>query len=192
MKWLSDYTLDEATRMMHDPCWTRAVFIRDPAERILSSYKDKAVYEPHLFMGICKSRKPESFLDFLQIVQVNEHGLCLSDRHFTPQYRLIDEKWWPRINFIGDFNRRESESRRLLKQIGAWEEFGASGWGPNRTDPFFHSSSKCGKFCGNTAKSIGKYYTETTELLVRRLHIEDYIRFYPEKLKSLLNNCHQS
>ena len=43
LDYLSEWSLEEAAEMMTSPEWTRAVFIRDPKQRFLSAYLDKAV-----------------------------------------------------------------------------------------------------------------------------------------------------
>ena len=43
LKYLSDYSLDEAQEMMTSTKWTRAIFVRNPKPRILSAFLDKAV-----------------------------------------------------------------------------------------------------------------------------------------------------
>jgi hypothetical protein len=43
LKYLWDYSPEEANRMMTSPDWTRAVFVRDPKQRLLSAFLDKAI-----------------------------------------------------------------------------------------------------------------------------------------------------
>ena len=43
LNYLYHYSLEEANRMMTDPSWTRAIFVRDPKIRFLSAFLDKAV-----------------------------------------------------------------------------------------------------------------------------------------------------
>ena len=38
---------------------------------------------------------------------------------------------WKYVNFIGSFDTLASDARRLLQKVGAWEKYGASGWGSN-------------------------------------------------------------
>jgi hypothetical protein len=49
LKYLSDYSLQEASVMMTSPDWTRAIFVREPKERFLSAFLDKAVANYGLF-----------------------------------------------------------------------------------------------------------------------------------------------
>jgi hypothetical protein len=43
LKYLSDYSLQEASEMMTNPEWTKAIFVRDPKERFLSAFLDKGL-----------------------------------------------------------------------------------------------------------------------------------------------------
>ena len=43
LRYLHHYSLEDADRMMTDPSWTRAIFVRDPKTRFLSAFLDKAV-----------------------------------------------------------------------------------------------------------------------------------------------------
>ena len=49
LTYLSDYSLQEASEMMTSPDWTRAIFVRDPKERFLSAFLDKAISNYGLF-----------------------------------------------------------------------------------------------------------------------------------------------
>ena len=44
LKYLYDFSITTANEMMTSPNWTRAIFVRDPVERLLSAYLDKALH----------------------------------------------------------------------------------------------------------------------------------------------------
>lgn len=44
LKYLYDYPPTEANEMLTSPNWTRAIFVRDPKNRVLSAYLDKALH----------------------------------------------------------------------------------------------------------------------------------------------------
>jgi hypothetical protein len=48
--YLYHYTPADADYMLTDPSWTRAVFVRDPIERILSAYLDKAMDQNGVYL----------------------------------------------------------------------------------------------------------------------------------------------
>jgi hypothetical protein len=50
LTYLYHYPPDEVDWMLTDPAWTRAIFVRDPKERLLSAYLDKVVSESSNYM----------------------------------------------------------------------------------------------------------------------------------------------
>ncbi|CAG2202540.1 CHST9 [Mytilus edulis] len=54
--------------MMHDEQWLKAVFVREPRERILSSYLDKGQHR-HVMYEVCKINRTVSFNEFLEIIK---------------------------------------------------------------------------------------------------------------------------
>lgn len=141
LKYLYDFNRETASKMMTDPVWTRAIFVRDPKERFVSAYFDKVVnHDTYLqskccaYTGDCVTKARESIGGFLEVARFCE------DAHWKPLTRRIDEdKYWPYINFVGNMNTVESDSKALLRKIGAWDEYGASGWGDKRQDGIFES-----------------------------------------------------
>jgi Sulfotransferase family len=165
LQYLYDYPPMVADHMMTDPSWTRAIFVRDPQERLLSAYLDKGSQNPYMQFHCCTDNKPDndstnpnesllytklqcdnpephrgpaasqadketnppllSFLDFLTVVVPS----C-SDPHWNSQSLRIDNKYWPYINFIGHMETMEADAKRLLQQIGAWDDYGSQGWPP--------------------------------------------------------------
>ena len=53
LTYLTDYSLEEAQLMLNSEEWTRAVFVREPKERILSAYLDKFRLVPEFFDAAC-------------------------------------------------------------------------------------------------------------------------------------------
>jgi hypothetical protein len=45
------------------------------------------------------------------------------------------------INFVGHMETMPADAKRLLQQIGAWEPYGSSGWGPLGNLSIFETSS---------------------------------------------------
>lgn len=121
LTYLYHLTLDEASTIINDKAWTKAIFVRDPLVRFLSAYIDKIVRH--------NSRYPHAEgISFPEFVTLVESGF--RDVHWNPQCHLIDcPKWLPAMDFIGSFEEVATDTERLLRKIGAWEEFGATGWG---------------------------------------------------------------
>jgi hypothetical protein len=49
--------------------------------------------------------------------------------HWRPQCQRMSDSSWKYINFWGKYDRLHEDAHQLLERIGAWEEFGSSGWG---------------------------------------------------------------
>ena len=153
---LSDYPTEVATAMLTSPKWTRAAIVREPKERVLSAFLDKAVKENAgnsekggYYIAKCCNNIPnekdkkqciendQDFKSFLTFV--TKYPKECFDVHWEPQLAKIDSKWWPYIDFIGYQNNLVSDAKTLLKTLTstkdsvvgrtAWERYGASGWG---------------------------------------------------------------
>ena len=150
LNYLYHYKPQEAEQMLTDPSWTRAIFFRDPKERLLSAYLDKVRHNHghHVRTHCCKGNNhgfsssvalqltllcnvPEhklpdpliSFTDFLQ--KVVPH--C-PDPHWRPQANRMPDQFWPYVNFVGHMETIAQDTKALLEKVGGWEEYGATGW----------------------------------------------------------------
>ena len=153
---LSDFPSEIATAMMTSPKWTRAAILREPKERVLSAFLDKAVKEHTgnsakggYYITKCCNRIPDEedqkeceendrdFRSFLHFV--TKYPKKCFDVHWEPQLAKIDSKWWPYIDFIGYQNNLVEDAETLLKTLTstrdpvpgrtAWERYGEKGWG---------------------------------------------------------------
>jgi hypothetical protein len=145
LAYLYNYDPQHATHMMTSPEWTRAVFVREPKARLLSAYLDKAVRKGGKFLsqkgccpygGGCVPSARASLRGFLETVVY----YC-DDTHWRPQSRRMETKYWPLVNFVGRLETMRDDARLLLERIGAWDEFGVSGWGPDGTLSLFAGPS---------------------------------------------------
>jgi hypothetical protein len=176
LRYLSEYSLDEANRIMTSPDYTRAIFVRDPKNRFLSAYLDKAVADPDFVQRKCcrnttdiryqelacsgqvPNSTPWQFLDLIH--------QC-SDAHWLPQHYRMEEKYWPFINFVGRHGHVEVDAKTLLQQIGAWDEYGQQGWGASLREPIFHKESS--QRLNHTTDSKQKYHMYFTPELEREV-----------------------
>lgn len=173
---LYDYPIEVASEMMTSDEWTRAIFIRDPKERTLSAYLNKAVKDDTFFKEHCCrymsieqcERYWWSFEEFLDLTEK-----C-HERHWDPQYSIIDEKYWPYMNFFGDFSDLANETERFLRQLGgdAWEKYGATGWGKDGTSAIFVRNNAGHKTGSHDKMKI--YYTPDLEEVIENRYIKDY------------------
>ena len=152
LKSLSHYSLEQATDMVNAPDWTKAIFLRDPIERFLSAYLNKIANKGDLHRAACcKDHHGGNVSDGGEDDPVAACGARMRrspeeafpimrkcwNKHWAPQSSRVSDKYLAKINFFGYMDRMEEDSEALLRQIGAWEEFGQSGWGPNGTDRVF-------------------------------------------------------
>lgn len=179
---LGDYSREQQLEMMTSPNWTRAIFVRDPIERTLSGYLNKGQESLYLKYHCCdmsfyNQTKPapadkaeychnEPFTPYQMPVTesnfpfkdfVNHVMTDCDDVHWQPQYKRMKEDNWKLINFVGKSENGMNDTHRLLKQIGAFEEFGASGWGEFRNESIFQSNT-AGHQTGSS-KKVKQYYT---------------------------------
>ncbi|KAL7573552.1 hypothetical protein ACA910_008691 [Epithemia clementina (nom. ined.)] len=151
LRLLGSYSLEEASAMFLSDEWTRAMFVRDPIERFLSAYLDKVVHTDYAVRHCCSSKSSivrdrrcvsnlkESLEKALPIMEQ-----C-NDPHWALQSDRISAKYQTRLNFIGNLDSIQQDSEALLRRIGAWDEFGKTGWGQDGMERIFtprrHSSS---------------------------------------------------
>lgn len=132
---LSDYSIAAAQRMLEDPQWTKAIFVRDPLEKVLSGYLDKCrmpVEERKSIWHCPNAYGYISFADFLEAIfraETREEQLAM-DRHWRPQYLNCDmDKWIDYYQFSGNFSHLQSHSRYLLESLDLYDDYG-HGWRP--------------------------------------------------------------
>ena len=125
--------------ILTDPTWTKAVFFRDPAERLLSAYLDKIKREHYtrIAFGIGKETdEPEYVLNFTDFVRLVTHrdeqhpsnGLhWKTDAHWAPQLLTggLDQTF-PFFDFVGNFQHVGLHSKLLLEKVGLWDQWGST------------------------------------------------------------------
>jgi len=181
---LYDYSPDQAEALVLSDEWTRAIFVRDPKERLLSAYLNK-VEQPQFFQQMCCHRDFTtpilntllqchnntitklnlSFTDFVEHVVTTCPNL-----HWIPQSQLLRPKEWNTIDFVGHFNRLEHDGRRLLERVGAWQEYGASGWAHGS---LFHHGA-VSSVTTRAKDRLHQYYTPELEKRVDAIYKSDY------------------
>jgi hypothetical protein len=139
LKYLYHYDLANATYFMTSPEYTRAMFVRDPKERFLSAYLDKAFRNNGWYLGRCCRdhaciKRAQSVPGFLRMMKT-----C-RDEHWAPQASRVDVKYWPYMNFIGHMEHNGRDAERLLRRVGAWNKYGRDRWGRYKNESIFKSS----------------------------------------------------
>ena len=178
LKYLYNYSLEEASIMMTSPEWTRAMMVRDPKQRFLSAFLDKAVgnFHNHIRDRCCHEddecvENAQTIFGFLTLC-----SKCYDD-HWRPQSTRIDYKYWPYMDQILHVETAANDTRKLLQTIGAWEEFGLDGWGEQAAHSIFASKGSNGAGMNHSTYAeyqVWKWYTPESEQLVERFYQGDY------------------
>ena len=99
------------------------------------------------------------------------------DSHWEPQYFMLDEKWWSKIDFVGHKDNIFNDSRTLLKSLvskkdglTAWDKVGKDGWDNNLA---FMESNSAGHATNTTDKML-QYYTRDLELFVEEKYAVEW------------------
>lgn len=177
LKYLYDYDIQTASEMMTSREWTRAIMVRDPKERFLSAFLDKALSNDHIHLinsccedGSCVERAAESLSGFLALCRT-----CQDD-HWRPQNDRMESKYWPYIDHVLHVENAFQDAKALLEKIGAWNDYGASGWGENGDLSIFGSKEVAG--AGEHATwaqwQVWKWYTPENEVEVEGFYQGDY------------------
>lgn len=176
LKYLYHYSLERASEIMTSSEWTRAIMVRDPKQRFLSAFLDKALSNDHkhIIHRCCADKKcvdkSQDLPGFLRLCSV-----C-SDHHWRAQNERVDYKFWPYMDVVGHVETAAADAKSLLQRIGAWDEFGAKGWGQDGTLPIFGSKEigSAGEHATYAEWQVWKWYTPEIERSVERFYQGDY------------------
>ncbi|KAL7521008.1 hypothetical protein ACHAWX_005702 [Stephanocyclus meneghinianus] len=137
--------LEEKSQMkiLNDPEWKFAVFLRNPAERLLSAYLDKvngkSLRDRDHFKFIYNMTHTPTFDQFVKAIAKNRTDFelgsktreklwgvdWLTDPHWRPQsYSCGLSEFLPRFSFVGSLDRIEEQARALLQEVGLWDNYG--------------------------------------------------------------------
>ena len=179
---------------MTSPDWTRAIFVRNPLERTLSAYMDKGLKDRGYFVKLhccyilnntadfCR-KPPFSPFDFPMNSTtfpfenfVDQILPECKDPHWNPQYnRLQNSSNWKLINFVGKLENKMADTHMMLKQIGAFEEFGAVGWSEFHNESIFQSNRAVHQT--GSSNKMAQHYTPYLRKRVVEHYRKDYELF---------------
>jgi hypothetical protein len=145
------------------------MFVRDPKVRALSNFLEYVVKDKGEFIRwpCCGGKEAcvERYLEFPSFVE--KIGGC-DEAYWRPQGRKMEPKYYPLLTIVGHYSRMKGDAERLLHRIGAWEEYGSSGWGPNGEDSIFHNVSVISK------SLFQRYYSPDIEKMAQKRFKSDY------------------
>lgn len=192
--YLYNFSLDEASTMMTSPEWTRAIMVREPKQRFLSAFLDKAVSNDHQYIYSRCCPKHHALLEakYCQDAEYSAAGflrlagMC-DDQHWTPQHRRVDFKYWPYMDYVLHAETAAEDAKALLQGVGSWNEaeqtwtsawdrYGRSGWGKYMNSSIFESQSPeaAGEHVTLSQFQHWKWLTPQIEMKVERFYQSDY------------------
>lgn len=137
LQFLYTHSLDKASKIMADPAFTKAVFVRDPKERFVSAFKGEIQNHDESVKQTCCAKGEDCLKDAQNIGGFVELAQKCLDRHWAPVSSLIDERIIPKIDFVGNYGNIKRDTMRMLEMVDAWDDFGASGWGESGKEAIF-------------------------------------------------------
>ncbi|XP_063419978.1 carbohydrate sulfotransferase 9-like isoform X2 [Mytilus trossulus] len=155
---LNSFDICEIIKMMYNESWVKAVFVREPRERLLSSNLEKGRHQ-HVMYQLCRVNRTVTFYEFLEIIKHCKNG------HWDKQVRIPEYLYEQMM--VGKLSEISSFTERLFKKIGAWNE---------KVVAWLQSSEKLTRDHRSDAKSkLLQYYNGTkTGDLIFDLFPEDY------------------
>jgi hypothetical protein len=180
LKYLNQYSIQQATEMMNSNEYTRAIVVRDPKERFLSAYLDKAVPRNGSFVVLACCHKTKTCREQTKtLASFFELTTSCHNPHWRPQGFRMEQKFVPTLDFIGHMGNIQMDVKALLETIGAWDDYGKSGWGPFGNESIFASRSDSSHSTSKSAHDswtnlLPKYYTAELEAAVEKRFDSDY------------------
>jgi len=161
LRYLYDYSLEDADAMMTSPEWTKAIFVRSPKDRFLSVYSQMNDHVAEIDQRCCPQNPGCSSIlkDMVQFIGLMK--TCYSG-HWAPYSERFDEKWWNHIDFIGRLETVDVDSEKLLRSIGAWESIGKTGWGDHGNEAVFVKEEDAFQ---SVHEALGRYTSQADKLL---------------------------
>lgn len=128
--------------------WSKAVFLRDPVDRLMSAYLSKLA--PESRVPFMYRRYPadsfEELVGMLEKTPMDRDNWHVHDPHIRPQSYIcgLDETI-ERYSFVGFFDDLEGDARRMVVQMGGAamaDEMLDTGWGPFSNRSLFGTPRK--------------------------------------------------
>eukprot|EP01062_Namystynia_karyoxenos_P038937 TRINITY_DN282_c1_g1_i1.p1 TRINITY_DN282_c1_g1~~TRINITY_DN282_c1_g1_i1.p1 ORF type:complete len:585 (+),score=157.66 TRINITY_DN282_c1_g1_i1:80-1756(+) len=175
---------EEATLLMNNKSWTRAVFFRDPAERILSAFLDKFAHNNSYNVRVFRDPKLFQFQDLVEHVAAEGYppnGVgAATNVHWRSQMMLHHlYKFLPKFDFVGWSGGMNA--RLLLKRLQLWGPYGRHGWGnksaPHLPDAFMGTRYGRDGHQTRARDRFRKHVTPRIEEVLRKAYRLDYAAF---------------
>lgn len=198
LKYLGHYPRHKQQEFMTSTKWTRAIFVRNPLQRLLSAFLDKAHgTERYIRQHCCRNTVVRQRNSANQIFQqqceileqlgntklptendfpfqnfVDGFMWQCADPHWAPQYKRMKPRNWEFIDSFGNFDTLQRDARCLLERIGAWEAYGARGWGKHGNLSFLERNTA--RHSTSSKTLLEKYYDPDIQNKVLNYLRQDY------------------
>ncbi|CAC5423380.1 CHST9 [Mytilus coruscus] len=164
---LMQFKDNEITDMMFNEAWTKAVFVREPRERILSSFLEKGLNNACM-MDICRRPAVKSFSEFLTLIK------HCKDVHWSSQVKL--PRYLYKNTMIGRMPDIYTFTEKLLTKIGAWHD---------TVKDWLHSKEQLKRtrpHATSAREKLFQYYNDTkTQDIIFEMYADDYEVFKFDK-----------
>lgn len=166
---LNKLGLERVEKIVNDSSWTKALLLRDPAERLLSAYLDKLIYNGGYAANVFRAGgRGMPFTEFLgYILESNDDprkptGLHENtDPHWRSQHLVGPlEKVASALDPVGDYLDRVSWIHNVLHAANCWQPYGISGWGADENQVIFEQNMLPTRT--NAAEQMSEYYDPDT------------------------------
>eukprot|EP00210_Caulerpa_lentillifera_P002249 g2161.t1 len=168
----------EAQRAFEDPNYIKGAIVRNPASRVISAYLGKIV-RAHRYGAIDglstivkKYKRAPTFEEYVNVLTDEGSNSITIERHFRSQtsYCGLNNT---KFDFVGDLDHLHDDFIEFAESVGVWEEYGASGWGPNGNesivDTWIYKSAP-----HKSTENIWKYFNEDLLKKVFNFYREDF------------------
>ncbi|XP_071144951.1 carbohydrate sulfotransferase 9-like [Mytilus edulis] len=167
LTYLIQFKDNDVTDMMFNEAWIKAVFVREPRERVLSAFLDKGLNNS-LMMDLCGRPSVKSFPEFLAVIK-----LC-KDVHWSSQVKLPRHLY--KNTMIGKMPDIDKFTENLLTKIGAWND---------TVKDWLHSKEQFGRarpHATSARQKLLQYYNDTkSQDIIFEMYTDDYKVFNFDK-----------
>eukprot|EP00055_Hartaetosiga_balthica_P008895 m.34291 g.34291 ORF g.34291 m.34291 type:complete len:316 (+) comp6517_c0_seq1:54-1001(+) len=178
LTYLSDYSEEEAERIMNDPTYFKGSIVRNPITRILSAWKDK--FEP----GRVDRWGDISWPNFA----MDTDGTCNNNEHWAPQSCFCGMRRWKYDMIVHMEDGMPDLLEEMVKRGHLDKEFAYSGWGKSGDEAFLDVNRVGHKT--DTSSTFTEYYGFHVQpgvfSHVLQAMAEDIVRFdYKDDIKEM-------
>lgn len=174
---VADRRVDELEKVFQDDSIFKAVFVRDPVTRLLSAYLDRCLEKQEWWR--CGAESEISFSTLVSnLERLPEMPNTTVDVHFKNQSSFcgLSHLSYSKYNMVGKFETLGASSHAMLRHMGLWHHFGATGWGPHGNEPFPVKERPTGQ-AKETKSLVCVFYTPELLRRVWRIYQRDFAMF---------------